>query len=524
LLSLVFSFLVVWAICTHEDLPRGAILAVLPTYTAFAAAWMCHRNLRSSIPLKIGGTFIWLLFGLQAAFLLDKLPCMVCTAVTLFIGAVTLAIRTRQHKIQPAGLVRFVIGYAGIAGFLLMCIAVVRVSINFRINSALNDVRRNGFPVTWRELDAYYPTPPAEKNAAGLYAAAFAKYAPGANDWPFVGDKALPPLGQPLPDSTKAAVALFIAENAEALKLLHAASRMTECRFPLDFAQGYGMNMPHLRLLRDGARMLELEALLKAEEGHPDEAAEAAKACIGVSRSLRNEPVLISQFVRMAIDSIGVMSVERVLSRAAVPEKQLADISAALETGEEKEGLVRALAGERCMAGELFNMELKYSLKPLKSAGIQEWDHLTVLRLTSELVSAAQGPLQAMRDRQREIEMEISKVPRLFVFTQMTLPTPSVLEKQLRRFALLRSGRAAIAVERFRMANGRLPDSLAELVPRWMNSAPADPFTDKPLLYRKLNKGFVVFSVGPDLKDLGGVEADPKNPQAISKVGFTVAR
>jgi hypothetical protein len=40
-----------------------------------------------------------------------------------------------------------------------------------------------------------------------------------------------------------------------------------------------------------------------------------------------------------------------------------------------------------------------------------------------------------------------------------------------------------------------------------MPSVPADPFDGKPMRYRKLAKGYVVYSVGPDMKDEGGDES-----------------
>jgi len=74
------------------------------------------------------------------------------------------------------------------------------------------------------------------------------------------------------------------------------------------------------------------------------------------------------------------------------------------------------------------------------------------------------------------------------------------------------------------MANGRLPDSLEELTPKWLDTVPADPFDDKPIRYKKLARGFVTYSVGPDEKDHGGIESDPKDSKAPHDITFIVAR
>jgi hypothetical protein len=61
-------------------------------------------------------------------------------------------------------------------------------------------------------------------------------------------------------------------------------------------------------------------------------------------------------------------------------------------------------------------------------------------------------------------------------------------------------------MERYRLANGVLPDSLGDLVPRFVDVVPADPYDGRPLRYQKLTKGYVVYSVGEDGNDDGGDE------------------
>ena len=60
-----------------------------------------------------------------------------------------------------------------------------------------------------------------------------------------------------------------------------------------------------------------------------------------------------------------------------------------------------------------------------------------------------------------------------------------------------------IAVERFRLKSGKLPAALSDLVSAFIEAVPKDPFDGKPLRYKKLEKGYVVYSVGPDGQDDG---------------------
>lgn len=59
-----------------------------------------------------------------------------------------------------------------------------------------------------------------------------------------------------------------------------------------------------------------------------------------------------------------------------------------------------------------------------------------------------------------------------------------------------------VACNAYRQAEGRLPDSLASLVPRYMEAIPVDPYDGKPFRYAPA-KG-IVYSVGLDLTDSGG--------------------
>jgi hypothetical protein len=63
-----------------------------------------------------------------------------------------------------------------------------------------------------------------------------------------------------------------------------------------------------------------------------------------------------------------------------------------------------------------------------------------------------------------------------------------------------------VAAVRFRQVEGRWPRSLEELAPKWLPEAPIDPFTGKALAYRVEDEGVIVYSVGVDGQDNGGVE------------------
>lgn len=64
--------------------------------------------------------------------------------------------------------------------------------------------------------------------------------------------------------------------------------------------------------------------------------------------------------------------------------------------------------------------------------------------------------------------------------------------------ALARLLQTDIALRQFRDADGVYPNDLAELVPSFLSAVPIDPFTDRPLLYRrKASREFLLYSTGP---------------------------
>ena len=67
------------------------------------------------------------------------------------------------------------------------------------------------------------------------------------------------------------------------------------------------------------------------------------------------------------------------------------------------------------------------------------------------------------------------------------------------RVAADRIARQSIAVLLYRNDHGCLPDALP-----LSGQDAIDPFSGKPMIYKKLGKGFIIYSIGPDLKDNGG--------------------
>jgi len=86
--------------------------------------------------------------------------------------------------------------------------------------------------------------------------------------------------------------------------------------------------------------------------------------------------------------------------------------------------------------------------------------------------------------------------------------------------AILELLRTDCALRRYRMDLGRYPDSLSQLVPRYVKSVPIDPCGGKPLKYRAVKGGreFLLYSIGTNLKDDGGLAGNWRDPDAKSDI------
>ncbi|MHC4112845.1 MAG: hypothetical protein ACYSUY_17360 [Planctomycetota bacterium] len=80
--------------------------------------------------------------------------------------------------------------------------------------------------------------------------------------------------------------------------------------------------------------------------------------------------------------------------------------------------------------------------------------------------------------------------------------------------ALYEATVTVLALQRWRLEKGQYPMSLNELVAAgYIEKVPMDPYSDKPLVYKKTDDSFVLYSLGPDFDDDGGVE----NPEDSRK-------
>jgi hypothetical protein len=67
----------------------------------------------------------------------------------------------------------------------------------------------------------------------------------------------------------------------------------------------------------------------------------------------------------------------------------------------------------------------------------------------------------------------------------------------------------ALMLSAFKLDHGAYPDALGELQPTYVKAVPNDLFSEKPLIYSRTEKGYTLYSVGPNMIDDGGKTKPP---------------
>ncbi len=125
----------------------------------------------------------------------------------------------------------------------------------------------------------------------------------------------------------------------------------------------------------------------------------------------------------------------------------------------------------------------------------------------------------------RKATDELQQFSFLHAIAKNVLPTMTrVAELDVRVRAHLELAKAALAIERCRLATGQVPEKLEELVPQYLEQVPIDPFDGQPVRYRRTQPGYVLYRVDTDGQDNGGRERNEEDRDAPSDWCFIVTR
>ena len=318
------------------------------------------------------------------------------------------------------------------------------------------------------------------------------------------------------------------APYVAAAQLLSEAGAKPRCDFfHLDYHPSTDLPGLHSGPLLFAGKLLTVRARLAA--GSVDENWADLLTTLRLANLLQEDPLLITQLVRNSLISLALDAVQGMVRETDRPPLAAESLHAMMAEMQRAEALrqptsIAAINAERIygssevekiMAGYVPVVDplaanfMQKRYMPVVIFLLKPWikfcyaDHLERLATLRTMVA----PPYCQVGPQRKTYCSLENTPRWNPMTRVLLAglwdaTVRFDEAQ----AKLQVSRLGLAAELYWRQHGTYPEHLEALAA--YTPVPVDPFTGRPFVYRREGAGFKLYSLGPNLKDDGGVPRD----------------
>ncbi len=393
--------------------------------------------------------------------------------------------------------------------------------------------------------EARLPELPEERNAAFIYRKAFDHLAYSSVFKSETEEYGKLDLWKYCLDLDPGLLARYLSKNATALDLVRRAAGRPECDFGLDLHSCEFEQAPQMRHI---VRLLCVSARAKARAGNAGEALDDLITALAVARHVGRRGVLVHRMVQVACEGLtasvtedvvkdgepDAIAVERLLAaleghcdhRGSMQHhlqfekpNTLAAIYAPLVSGRADKGMVAY--AQSMLAGKGWRVLPPY--EPAVTDRMRYWfwrnggltfsDARHYEEVMDQYVTAAGKPYPQSLAKVEDIAAEECESSPWYreVSAELLGSMPRIFRSDAAVEAKLRVARLGLGCLLHKLKFGRYPEDLADLpvkCPGHFRELPADPFTGKPMIYRKSGKGCVVYSVAKDREDNGGKRFD----------------
>jgi hypothetical protein len=390
----------------------------------------------------------------------------------------------------------------------------------------------------WRleQIEAARADVPEEENSARVVIAAAGQM---PKRWPSAGfpdeELRLLPSNELMSGEDFVRLSKELASAREALTIAGKLADMPRGRHRIHYERNpIATLLPDQQESRRIVSLLVYEAMRQNQRGDSKKALTMCRAALNAARSLGDEPIFISQLIRIAGVVIACQAIERTLGQGEPPPEDMSALQKLLEDEDAFSDMIAALRGERAAMHQVFEgiergeisvaeLEgLSRGGRPSESDQVKDtlislWrmntreDHALFFSLINQCIKDAQLPMHEQAAAERKTEQEIrahiapSALPGVAMITRLLLPAVSKIGEAVRRkHATVRCTIVALASERYRREKKTWPDKIDQLCPQFLAAVPLDPFDGKPLRYRRVKDGVIIYSVGQDAVDNGG--------------------
>ena len=437
-------------------------------------------------------------------------------------------------------------------GLLVLALLIWRAYLGVTINRQLTLIRTAGLPVSGEELNRWYAAVPDAQNAALVLTQAFAlrvNYPDSRSN--LITNFKSPKHGESLTSEQVELLRGYVSLNEARLKKADEAVKLSACRFPMDCSLLMYTPLPHLTGLKDVCELYQYAALLNLASGNNIATSSNIVTILALARTLDHEPAVISQYVKTKLISMAFATLEYRVAKGGFSPDEARSLFSAFEQTKPAGMAVLGLIGDRALTIPCF------TISQTEVARIRPPDHSNDPEKNSPLPCYGPAILRLLGYYQLDYGSYLIGMNR--ALTLLSNPPPSNLRagrffagvgegsKKRQRtmsaqtfsayvgiaarenegIAHQRLALTAIAMENFRTENGRWPDTLVALVPKFLAELPADPFTGRPLQFQRREAGYVIYSLGRDQEDNGDLAQSEKkqsDDQKSDDIIFTVAR
>lgn len=124
-----------------------------------------------------------------------------------------------------------------------------------------------------------------------------------------------------------------------------------------------------------------------------------------------------------------------------------------------------------------------------------------MLNAYDKWIEMAQTPYYKLGDLRKGMDF-MGKIPSFYKTAKLILPNiVTVFFKETILESKIQIIRVGTACRLYQKKNGTYPDELDSLAPDFLSRVPLDPFTGKPLIYKKTEEGILIYSLGSNKKD-----------------------
>lgn len=341
-------------------------------------------------------------------------------------------------------------------------------------------------------------------------------------------------------------VLLALSKYDSMLEELRQASRRPYSRFPLEYDKEdpAAILLPHLAYLKTSSELLRLRAIAEVQDGKMDAAMADITLMCYLTHAPDQEPFLVSHLVRIVMLNFTIQPLYEGLVEHKWSDAQLVGVDAELAKINLLADYQRSMKSEAAASASIIGYiehtrEVSPFLQMFAQGNPQSrfskldficrvvpsgWFYQNQIRICGfylQQCAPAVNPEQrqvspkAAEQAQASLEAATARLKPYnalqYMFFQPVKQWSFEHNISVDKFAHAQTAidlaRVAIALERYRIAHGDYPETLAPLTPQFIGTLPHDVINGQPLHYRRsAGSEFVLYSVGwNEVDDSGAV-------------------